>query len=480
MINAARPCLLHGALGLLVVAAALAGTPVRGDIPPIDGDPTVRFAYVIPSNRTPQPDGVAHFQETVLLAHAWYGEQMSRWGFGHKSFRYETEDDGVTPLIHVINVVETDVYLRGQDAYDLWGNTSVAARNAGATSLGYPGEIWVLIPETHFQQADSSIIGGICLGGGGALYGDGSPGDRNGRAMIGSDMLPFMGLSFLQNDTPYNGLIVPEIGPYPLRYGVTWHPMLGATKSSVASSNTGALAHELAHGFGLYHDFRNDDNARGVLMGNGLRGFRGWVLPDDFPANVMRLSYGAAMSLNTLPYFTTFEPRLPPPGSRTPPDDDGSFPPADKPDAAAGLTAVRMGPTGDDVPEAFLTSPPARDGDSPPPRDDRDDIWPTLTVHTYGDVDPVDGHIHIDFDAGDNEGLACAVLRLRGNTVGEMPLSGTQVSRSERKRGKRHQIHHAGDGLQLCPSTVRPDSPGLAGARRPHGHARRPGVTGPQ
>ncbi|MFQ5806626.1 MAG: hypothetical protein ACE5I3_09270, partial [Phycisphaerae bacterium] len=380
-----------------ILVAALTASYAQGDIPPIDGDPTVRFAYVIPSNRTPQPNGVANFQESILLVHAWHGEQMSRWGHGYKSFRYETEEDGVTPLVHVIYVTETDEELRGDGPYGLWFNTAPAAYNAGATSIYSSGEIWVLIAEAHVQLPDSSIIGGTALGWGGALNGAGSSGDCNGRAMIGSDMLPLMGWSVLQDDTHYDGLIIPEIGPYPLRYGVSWAGFLGETKSSVASSNTGALAHEMGHGFGLYHDFRNDANFRGVLMGNGLRGFRGWLLPTDYPENVTRLSCGAAMTLNTLPYFATFEPGLAPPRSGPPADDGTSATVAESAPAISELVAwpptLRFGPTGDDTPGPFPTDPPAPEEDSPPGRDERDDTWPTLTVFTSGDVDPVDGHI---------------------------------------------------------------------------------------
>jgi hypothetical protein len=365
--KATRCHLFHTAVSLLIVLAA---TSAYGDIPPNDGDPMVRIAYVIPSNRTPQPNGVANIQHAFGIIHDWYGEQMSRWGFGYKPFRYETEDDGVTPLVHVIHVAETDEYLREV----LWDRAREAAYAAGATSIYDDGEMWVFFPETHLQLPSGEIIGGACWGGGGALAIPGAPGDGNGWAMVGTDALPLFAPGAIHDDTPYDGLIIPEIGPYPLVQDVTWAWFLGTTISSVSSSYTGAVAHEMGHGLGLAHDWRNDDNFRGNLMFNGLRGIRGWLYPDDYPDDFTRLSYAAALFENCNPYFTIF------------------------------------------------------DRSTPPPRDDRDDEWPTVTILTSGDVDPIDGHLHIAFEASDNVGLVAARLRMNYDTIDEMELSGTQVA----------------------------------------------------
>jgi hypothetical protein len=360
--------LTRGGVSLLV-AVVLTASIAFADIPPNDGDPMVRIAYVIPSNRTPQPNGVANIQHTMRIVHDWYGEQMWRWGYGYKSFRYETEDDGVTPRVYVIHVAETDEYLREA----LWDRAREAAYAAGATSIYDDGEVWVFFPETHVQLPTGEIIGGACWGGGGALAIPGSPGDRNGWAMVGTDALPLYAPGAIHDDTPYDGLIIPEIGPYPLVQDVTWAWFLGTTISSVSSSYTGAVAHELGHGLGLAHDWRNDGNFRGNLMFNGLRGIRGWLYPDDYPDDFTRLRYAAGLFQNYNPYFTTF------------------------------------------------------DRGTPPPRDDRDDEWPTVTILTTGDVDPVDGHLRITFEASDNVGLVAARLRMNYDTIDEMELSGTEV-----------------------------------------------------
>jgi hypothetical protein len=119
------------------------------------------------------------------------------------------------------------------------------------------------------------------------------------------------------------------------------------------------------------HDFRNDINFDGNMMGNGFRGVRGWVHPNLYPDNEFRLEYGDALALNINRYFN---------GSQT----------------------------------------------------YTDNIKPTVSILTSGNVDPVDGHLEIRFTASDASGLAVALLRLSGNTIGEMALQGTSVDKTFR------------------------------------------------
>jgi hypothetical protein len=120
----------------------------------------VRLAYIIPSNRTAQADAVAKIRAIITDSQDWYRDQFERHGFGAKTFRIETETDGVTPKVHVKNIPETDAYLRD----DIWGRTIQAASNAGITTWT-TGEVWLLVPEAHVQAADGVAAGGfICVG----------------------------------------------------------------------------------------------------------------------------------------------------------------------------------------------------------------------------------------------------------------------------------------------------------------------------
>ncbi|HEX2974249.1 MAG TPA: hypothetical protein VHP11_18080, partial [Tepidisphaeraceae bacterium] len=249
-------------------------------------------------------------------------------------------------------------YLRG----DMWGRVNSAASNAGVP-IWTEGQVWLLVPETHIQKSDSSIEGGVALGASGGSGIDG------GIGMVGSNGLALFKPESLTDNRSYNGLTIPDIGPLPLKQDVSYVWFEGTTISSLASSYLGAGLHEMTHGFGMPHDFRNDDNFDGNLLGNGLRGMRGAVYPELYPNDDTFLSYGQAMALSTLPYFSG---------------------------------------------KAFPT----------------DRTAPNLSVQTSGSVAPVDGLLQIRFSASDANGLACALLTRNGDQIGEMPLSGTSVSKT--------------------------------------------------
>jgi hypothetical protein len=252
----------------------------------------VRIAYLIPPTRSPQPLGVETLRYAVVSWQNWYREQMLQHGFGPQTFLFETEDDGVTPKVHLVDVSESESYLRE----DIWGHVLEAASNAGIT-VWASGEVWLLVPEIHIQSSDGAIEGGVALGG---SWGSGTDG---GVAMIGSHGLAVMRPSFLQDNRPYSGQIIQELGPYPLQSSVSFAWFEGTTLSELHSTYLGAALHELSHGFGLPHDMRNDSNFRGNLMGNGLRGIRGCFLPGIYPEHFTRLSRGNALALHTSRYF---------------------------------------------------------------------------------------------------------------------------------------------------------------------------------
>jgi hypothetical protein len=129
------------------------------------------------------------------------------------------------------------------------------------------------------------------------------------------------------------------------------------------------MAHELGHAFGLAHDFRNDNNFDGNLMGNGLRGWRGPAYPELYPNDDVQLSYAAALALNSSRYFNA--------------------------DQAAA-----------------------------------DEVRPALFVSTSGSVALTEGKLQIDFLAIDASGLSAALLLRNGEVIGEMPLDGTALNTS--------------------------------------------------
>lgn len=261
-------------------------------------EPTVRVAYLIPSNRTPQPEGVAALQLIIRTARDFFKEHMVYNGLSQKTIRYETEGDGETPRIHVIGIPETDEIIR----QDMWNNSINAAMNA-FVGVWQRGEVWLLVTETHQQQPDGSIEGWTALGASSGSADDG------GVAILGSTLLTPLAQGALTNDLTYSGMIVPTIGPQPLQQNVSFPGFEGSTLSSITSSHMGAFVHELCHALGLGHDFRNDTNFHGNLMGSGLRGIRGHLHPNQYPGDYTRLAFASAQVLNTSHYFNANKQR---------------------------------------------------------------------------------------------------------------------------------------------------------------------------
>jgi len=316
----------------------------------------VRVGYVIPQNRSAQPGAVDTLRDLILNVQDWYSEQMERYGFGYKTFAIEMESDGITPKIHVVSTNVSDATIRT----DTWGQTINAATAAGLP-IWSSGQVWLLVPESHLQQPNGSIIGGTALG---ASFGSGSD---PGVAMMGSDILFRASAATLQNTQAYHGANVPEIGPYPLVQDVSFPWFEGNTLSSIASSIQGATAHELGHAFGLGHDYRNDNNFDGIVMGHGLRGWRGARFPDQFPDDDTQLGQAAALVLNESQYFN------------------------------ASQTVT-------------------------------DSVKPNISIQTSGSVNPISGHLNISFTASDTQALAAALLHRNGDVIGQLVLSGTSIS----------------------------------------------------
>ncbi len=340
-----------------IATPALAGSRsffmVKGE--PLMTRPYVRVGYVIPSNRSEQPQGVATIRYVITTYQNWLGDQMQHHGEGPRTFVYETEPDGLTPTVHLIRVSETDGYIRE----DIWGHTLSAVSSAGV-ALWNPGEVWLLFVEAHVQSPDGDVVGGVALG---ASWGSG---DDPGVAMLGGDALAILRPEFSTDDRPYHGTVLPEIGPYPLQEDISFQWFEGTTFSSVHSSLLGAGMHELGHALGLPHDFRNDNNFHGNLMGNGLRGFRGCTHPGRYSSDFTRLSHVAALVLGRSRYLN-----------------EGR----------------------------------------------KDAIRPTLSVSTQGTVSLAGGFLPIQFSAFDGSGLAGAMLVWEGDVVGEMILSGKNAAR---------------------------------------------------
>ena len=249
------------------------------------GGPVVRVAYLIPTNRDPQTHATSTLQTAMRWYQEWYRDQMEQNGFGPKTFRFETEADGVTPKVWVVDVDARDDELHA----DPYGAPIALAKQAGVP-VGEAGQTWLLIPESHTLRPDGTFAGGAA-------------GANVGVAVVGSDGLAMMHVALLGDARPYAGNVLPDLSDEPLSPGA-YAGFMGSTFGQLASTALGAVAHELTHAMGSgAHAFRNDDNFNGNLIGNGFRGIRGALFPGQFAGEYTRLEYSTALQFSVSLYF---------------------------------------------------------------------------------------------------------------------------------------------------------------------------------
>lgn len=251
----------------------------------------LRVVYVIPHNRVAQPEGEAKLRAFVEVMQRWFADRMELMGYVPKTFTIDPDPNGSGPKIDVIESTHPDSWFHG----DLWGRVL-----ADVDSWGIPvwqsGTVLLIVAETQIQDPDGSIREGTGFVGGATL-------GFSGVGMVTGDTLARLSESMLTDDRPYAGMILPGVGPYPLVQNVSFPWFEGTTLSSTSSSAYGATIHELSHGFNLGHEFRNDANFNGNLMGNGLRGMRGALFPERYPDDNTVLSSASALMLNYSRYF---------------------------------------------------------------------------------------------------------------------------------------------------------------------------------
>ncbi len=129
----------------LCVALAVLGVVILPELAPaaIPGvtKPTVRIAYVIPSNRVQQANGVANLQNGFLVYREWCREQQELNGFGPMTFNLETEADGWTPKVHVVQSGWTDSYI----AADMWSRCATVVNDASGGQVWADNNVWVVV-----------------------------------------------------------------------------------------------------------------------------------------------------------------------------------------------------------------------------------------------------------------------------------------------------------------------------------------------
>ena len=229
---------------------------------------------------------------------AWFRDHTERLGDAPKTFTYESEDGGSAPRIHLAYVEQPDSYFHGEYV-ERWNKVLNRLSFAGFP-IWQEGTLTLVIAEMHVQEPDGRLRDtSIFFGGAGT--------STSGVAMVTGETLARLSETFLTDNRPYHDVVIPEIGPYPLVQDVSFGWYEGTTISSISSSAQGGVMHELGHGLNLWHDFRNDRNFNGNLMGNGFRGLRGSFFPELYRPNAVGLTTGSAVLLDNSRFFNSQE-----------------------------------------------------------------------------------------------------------------------------------------------------------------------------
>ena len=170
------------------------------------GEPrTVRMIYFLPNDRPFRQEVVDSMKVTIRQIQTFYAEHMQAHGYGYKPFRFETDARG-EPLVHRVDGQHPDSHY--------FDNTSRTVPD----EIGQAFDLYVNI---YLIVVDNSI-NAIGTGGGRRAGGTGGHREKSGGSAL-------------------------------VHGGFSFH----------------TAAHELGHGFGLSHDFRN--NAYIMSYGGGQR-----------------------------------------------------------------------------------------------------------------------------------------------------------------------------------------------------------------
>lgn len=218
----------------------------------------VRVIYIIPDHPHGKPWHEARQRATEALEDIqwFYADEMEKCGCGQKTFDMATDESGQIVFHQINSRLPPKAFTKpgGSKFMDLCNEE---ARREGLLNLNYRRVFFV---EAYF------VTNGVVSGA--RAFGS----NARGGAFPSSLHLKLARREWLDNCDSYVGAILDGVSDQPLR---PWHGR-GTEYGDLAGAGFGAIAHELAHSFGLSEDRIDTHNRRGSLTGNGWRGMRGY------------------------------------------------------------------------------------------------------------------------------------------------------------------------------------------------------------
>ncbi len=202
--------------------------------------PSVQLIYFLPNDRSARPERIEALRQLIKDTQQFYADEMERHGYGRKTFRVETDTDG-EPIVHRFNgQFNEQYYYQRLTDFKVWKEFFQQVNDLQHVYL-----IAIDLSSEVLNEGESCGLGGVSFlpsgrdrrsfffGSAAVRHRDITPGEE---VLGGSAIMPASGHCFY--DT--RGFL------HPLRL----------------------ITHELAHAFGLDHDFSDPDSAVG---GRGFR-----------------------------------------------------------------------------------------------------------------------------------------------------------------------------------------------------------------
>ncbi|MGC3947835.1 MAG: hypothetical protein QM762_25565 [Chryseolinea sp.] len=226
---------------------------VIGKTPALNGQKTVRFIYLVPSDVAVKPAYTQSIKNAARHLQQWYRDQLG----GNKSFRMTDEVVEVHQSTHPSSWYATNPDADWAGEWKFWFNAVNDAFSLSGGRFEDPDNFWVIyvdaLPVCPMQQ-------------GGGLNGVAAMGANDLRGLIGQPWIPIC------NE------VIPNYSP--CRY-------------------VGGLGHELGHAFGLAHPAGCDDGQPVACDYNALM-YTGYV---NYPSTYFSESEKA--TLRSSPFITT-------------------------------------------------------------------------------------------------------------------------------------------------------------------------------
>ena len=151
---------------------------------------TVRMIYFLPNDRPYRADVVQKMKDMIRTVQTFYAEQMQAHGYGRKTFRFETDDQG-NPMIHRVNGRHADNYYLANNAY--WQEVDQKFDRSA-------NNVYFLVLDNSSNKIATGVGG---IGGGGKNKGSLTVPARFNFGMVAHELAHAFGLGHAFRDSKY-------------------------------------------------------------------------------------------------------------------------------------------------------------------------------------------------------------------------------------------------------------------------------------